>query len=78
MILKKSIISISKEKFRWNKDSSGPVGRLSTEGLDAVSEVFALELGSSTNAQKLKSSFKNRIWSILIWPMPHAFSQCTF
>jgi bacillithiol biosynthesis cysteine-adding enzyme BshC len=46
------------KKFRWNKDSSGPVGRLSTEGLDAVSEVFALELGSSTNAQKIKELFQ--------------------
>jgi hypothetical protein len=32
MILKKSIILISKgRKFRWNKESTGPVGRLSTE-----------------------------------------------
>jgi hypothetical protein len=36
MILK-SIILISKEgKFRWNKESTGPVGRLSTEGLSDV------------------------------------------
>ncbi|MFM1754977.1 MAG: hypothetical protein RLZZ236_1916 [Bacteroidota bacterium] len=46
------------KKFHWNKDSSGPVGRLSTEGLDAVFEVFALELGSSTNAQKIKDLFQ--------------------
>jgi len=46
------------KKFCWNKDSSGPVGRLSTEGLDAVFEVFALELGSSTNAQKIKNLFQ--------------------
>jgi bacillithiol biosynthesis cysteine-adding enzyme BshC len=46
------------KKFRWNKDSSGPVGRLSTEGLEAVLEVFALELGSSTNAQKIKELFQ--------------------
>ena len=46
------------KKFHWNKDSTGPVGRLSTEGLDAVFEVFALELGSSTNAQKIKDLFQ--------------------
>lgn len=46
------------KKFRWNKTSSGPVGRLSTEGLDAVFEVFAQELGSSTNAQKIKKLFQ--------------------
>ena len=46
------------KKFRWNKDSAGPVGRLSTEGLDAVFEVFAKELGSSTNAQKIKELFQ--------------------
>lgn len=46
------------KKFRWNKNSSGPVGRLSTDGLDAVFEVFAKELGSSTNAQKIKELFQ--------------------
>jgi len=46
------------KKFRWNKDSSGPVGRLSTEGLDAVFEVFAQELGSSSHAQKIKELFQ--------------------
>jgi hypothetical protein len=34
MILKKLITSILKvKKFRWNKESTGPVGRLSTDGL---------------------------------------------
>ena len=46
------------KKFRWNINSSGPVGRLSTEGLDAVFGVFAKELGSSTNAQKIKELFQ--------------------
>ena len=46
------------KKFRWNKESSGPVGRLSTEGLDAVFEVFAQELGSGSNAEKIKELFK--------------------
>lgn len=46
------------KKFRWNKESTGPVGRLSTDGLDAVFEVFANELSSSTNAQKIKELFQ--------------------
>jgi len=44
-------------KFRWNKDSSGPVGRLSTAGLEDLFEVFSVELGSSTNALALKKLF---------------------
>ena len=46
------------KKFRWNKSSSGPVGRLSTEGLDAVFEVFSQELGASIHAQKIKELFQ--------------------
>lgn len=45
------------KKFRWNKQSAGPVGRLSTDGLDEVFEIFALELGSSHNANHLKELF---------------------
>ncbi|OCB75461.1 bacillithiol biosynthesis cysteine-adding enzyme BshC [Flavobacterium crassostreae] len=46
------------KKFRWNKESSGPVGRLSTEGLDAVLELFEQELGNSTHASVLKKTFQ--------------------
>ena len=45
------------KKLCWNKKSSGPVGRLSTDGLDAVFEIFAQELGTNTNAQKIKELF---------------------
>ncbi len=45
------------KKFRWNKESSGPVGRLSTEGLQEVFEYFSLELGTSNNATYLKNLF---------------------
>ena len=45
------------KKFCWNRESNGPVGRLSTEGLEEFLAVFALELGSSTNAEKLKTLF---------------------
>jgi len=45
-------------KFRWNKESSGPVGKLSTEGLADFFEVYARELGSRTNADALKKLFQ--------------------
>jgi bacillithiol biosynthesis cysteine-adding enzyme BshC len=45
------------KKFRWNTESNGPVGRLSTEGLADFLEVYALELGSSTNAETIKKLF---------------------
>lgn len=46
------------KKFRWNKESTGPVGRLSTEGLLEFFEIYAAELGSSTNANVLKKLFE--------------------
>jgi len=45
--------------IRWNIESYGPVGRLSTEGLDKVFEVFSQEIGSFINANQLKSLFEN-------------------
>lgn len=46
------------KKFRWHKDSSGPVGRLTTKGLQEVFEIFSLELGSSSNADEIKKLFQ--------------------
>ena len=46
------------KKFRWNTESTGPVGRLSTKGLDEVFDVFAKEIGSSTNANAIKKLFR--------------------
>lgn len=45
-------------KFRWNTESSGPVGRLSTDGLDEFFEVFTHELGSGKNAEGIKKLFQ--------------------
>jgi len=45
-------------KFRWNKESAGPVGRLTTEGLADFFEIYQQELGSSTNAETLKKLFE--------------------
>jgi bacillithiol biosynthesis cysteine-adding enzyme BshC len=46
-------------KFRWNKESTGPVGRLSTEGLADFFEVYERELGSSTNSDAIKKLFQD-------------------
>jgi bacillithiol synthase len=46
-------------KIKWNAESHGPVGRLSTSGLEAVLEVFASELGVGQNADHLKQLFEN-------------------
>ena len=45
------------KKFRWNKESTGPVGRLSTEGLSEFFDIYQQELGTSTNAEQLKKIF---------------------
>ena len=46
------------KKIKWARESNGPVGRLSTNGLDAVLEVFSKELGVGNNATWLKSVFE--------------------
>lgn len=45
-------------KIQWTKNSNGPVGRLTTEGLDEIFNVFESEIGISNNAEYLKSLFK--------------------
>jgi len=47
------------QKVQWNREASGAVGELDINGLDAVFEVFANQLNSSTNAETLKQLFKN-------------------
>jgi len=46
------------KKIRWNAESTGPVGRLSTKGLEDLFEVYSKELGSSSNANTLKDLFE--------------------
>lgn len=48
-----------KHKIKWNTESRGPVGRLSTEGLEEVYKVFADQLGPGENAAALKTLFEN-------------------
>ncbi|MFK7750416.1 MAG: bacillithiol biosynthesis cysteine-adding enzyme BshC [Kordia sp.] len=47
------------KKVRWNREASGAVGELSTEGLQAVFEEFAEKLGNSNNAKYLQSLFED-------------------
>lgn len=47
------------KKFHWNRESTGPVGRLSTEGLADFLEIFSMEIGSSTNANTIKKLFED-------------------
>jgi bacillithiol biosynthesis cysteine-adding enzyme BshC len=46
------------KKLRWNKEASGAVGRLSTEGLQDLFDVFSAELGTSPNAETIKNLFQ--------------------
>ena len=43
------------KKFQWNKNASGPVGRLDLEDLDKVFEAFSAQLGLGENAKQLKT-----------------------
>lgn len=47
------------KKLQWNRESSGAVGRLDTNGLQEVFTAFANEIGSSENAKKLKKWFSD-------------------
>ncbi|PJB13466.1 MAG: bacillithiol biosynthesis cysteine-adding enzyme BshC [Flavobacteriales bacterium CG_4_9_14_3_um_filter_40_17] len=46
------------QKISWNRPSGGAVGSLSTEGLQAVSEVFEATLGKGKNARFLAALFQ--------------------
>ncbi|MGH1388414.1 bacillithiol biosynthesis cysteine-adding enzyme BshC [Kordia sp.] len=47
------------KKIRWDREASGAVGELSTEGLSEVLEAFSKELGTSNNAKYLQSLFED-------------------
>jgi bacillithiol biosynthesis cysteine-adding enzyme BshC len=46
------------QKIKWNSESSGPVGRFSTGGLNEVFNHFLNEIGIGKNADYLKSLFQ--------------------
>ncbi|WP_108247252.1 bacillithiol biosynthesis cysteine-adding enzyme BshC [Muricauda brasiliensis] len=47
------------KKVLWNKKASGAVGRLSTEGLEDVFDIFAAELGNLGLTDSLKELFRS-------------------
>ncbi len=47
------------KKLQWNREASGAVGHLKTDGLADVYEAFANALGSSSNAEQLKKLFRD-------------------
>lgn len=46
------------KKIQWNRQASGAVGRLKTDGLSDVYEVIDAQMGSLERAQQLKELFK--------------------
>ncbi|MDO5637266.1 MAG: bacillithiol biosynthesis cysteine-adding enzyme BshC [Myroides sp.] len=54
-----NFFNFNRMKFQWNKEVSGPVGRLSTEGLEAVFDQFQQHLSLGNNAKQLISWFEN-------------------
>ncbi|TVZ51939.1 bacillithiol biosynthesis cysteine-adding enzyme BshC [Dokdonia sp. Hel_I_53] len=46
-------------KVQWSREDGGPVGELSTEGLEEVLELFKEQLGTSHSAESLVSLFEN-------------------
>ncbi|SIR03465.1 bacillithiol biosynthesis cysteine-adding enzyme BshC [Maribacter ulvicola] len=46
-------------KFQWNKEASGAVGHLPTEGLEEVFALYSRTIGDSQNAKVLKELFEN-------------------
>lgn len=46
------------KKIQWNRNAGGAVGRMNTEGLQEVFEVFAAKIGSTKNANELKELFQ--------------------
>lgn len=53
-----NFFNFNRIKFHWNKEASGPVGRLNTDGLEAVLEQFKQHLPLGNNAKKLASLFE--------------------
>jgi len=51
--------NFNRKKFQWNKEVSGPVGRLNTDGLQAVFDQFKKHLPLGNNADELTLLFEN-------------------
>ncbi|WP_420601065.1 bacillithiol biosynthesis cysteine-adding enzyme BshC [Flagellimonas sp.] len=46
------------KKVQWNREASGAVGKLRTDGLEAIFDTLSHELGNSFNANQLKELFE--------------------
>lgn len=46
------------KKLSWNKEASGPVGRLATDGLENIFQEFSELIGTNVNAKQLKNWFQ--------------------
>src|SRR5690625_15917 len=53
-----SFFNFKGEKYQWETDQKGAVGRFSTKGLDKVFEEFKAALNSSDNAEYLRDLFE--------------------
>jgi bacillithiol biosynthesis cysteine-adding enzyme BshC len=53
-----SYFNLNNKKIRWNKNASGAVGRLDTEGLDAIYQLLENELGIGKTSEYLKTLFQ--------------------
>src|SRR5690606_39999477 len=53
-----NFFNFNRIKFHCNKEASGPVRRLNTDGLEAVFEQFKQHLPLGNNAKKLASLFE--------------------
>lgn len=47
------------KEIRWNREAFGGVGRMDTEGLEAVFETFSADLGPGKRADTLRNLFRN-------------------
>lgn len=54
-----NFFNFNRKKFQWNKEVSGPVGRLNTDGLHAVFDQFKKHLPLGNNADELTLLFEN-------------------
>ncbi|HEX9979308.1 MAG TPA: bacillithiol biosynthesis cysteine-adding enzyme BshC [Flavobacterium sp.] len=52
-----SYFNYNGRKFHWNRESSGPVGRLDTKSLDEFFKVYSAELPQSDNADAIRKLF---------------------
>ena len=50
--------NFKEKKIQWQSETSGPVGRLSTEGLKEVLSQFSNEVGTNENAKYLRELFE--------------------